>query len=152
MSIQTVLFSPTREHGEEHDGDSFCTPTQEHGVRRLGAALSANDSVAFTANCTVPLLSYLGCDDLCRGSCKISLLALLTAIYHIPGLLGCLQAALEARGAIKVLVGSRVSCLVGFGVSKSSRQCQRIQKCVPGQDRQAIKLCQLFTLVSACCR
>lgn len=82
---------------------------QENGVRRLRAALSANDTEAFTASVTVPLLNYLGSNALCKGSCKAALLALLTTIYHIPGLLECLQTALDKRAIRVCLVYTHIA-------------------------------------------
>lgn len=90
-----------------HKTSNMSAP-QEHGVRRLRAALTSNDSVAFTAASTVPLLNYRGCPALCKGSCKMSLIALLTEMYQSPGLLACLQSALEMQ-AITVNVSSPCS-------------------------------------------
>lgn len=77
-------------------------------MRRLRAALTSNDSIAFTASYTVPLLNYLGCNALSRGSCKISLLALLTSLYRVPGLLACLQHAIEQK-AVQVWYQHHIS-------------------------------------------
>lgn len=74
---------------------------KEHGLLRLQEALSCDDSTAFTASFTMPLLEYLGCRALSQGSCKMSLMTVVTAIYQIPGLLAGLLKALE-QGVIRV--------------------------------------------------
>jgi hypothetical protein len=71
---------------------------QEHGARRLQEALAACcGGVVFVRDKLVPLLQRLGSDALCRGTCQQPLAQLLGVVYRVPGLLGSLRAALEAR-------------------------------------------------------
>jgi hypothetical protein len=72
-------------------------PAQEHGLRRLRAALSSSDSHAFMRDYVVPFLAVLGSDALARGTCKQPVAQLSEAVYQVPGLLGCLHAAVAAR-------------------------------------------------------
>lgn len=56
---------------------------QEHGLRRLKAALSICDSAAPIKTYLLPFLELLACDALGRGTCKGPLVQVLQAIYEV---------------------------------------------------------------------
>jgi hypothetical protein len=56
---------------------------QEHGLRRLKAALSICDSAAPIKTYLLPFLELLACDALGRGTCKHALVQVLQAMYEV---------------------------------------------------------------------
>jgi hypothetical protein len=56
---------------------------QEHGPKRLKAALSCADDPTFIRDLLLPFLALLGCDALGRGTCKQPLISLLETIYQV---------------------------------------------------------------------
>jgi hypothetical protein len=71
--------------------------SQEHGAKRLQAALTHSGDASFLTGSVVPLLGVLGCDALCNGTCQQSLVQLLAVMYRVPGFLSCLHAALVGQ-------------------------------------------------------
>lgn len=85
---------------------------QEHGLRRLKAALASSDDPAFVKGSIIPFLLVLGRDSLCSGACKLPLAQVLEACYRVPGLLGVLYVTLQAEGLLDAKEGSAVGWLL----------------------------------------
>jgi hypothetical protein len=58
-------------------------PLQEHGPKRLKAALSCANDPGFIHDHLLPFLALLGCDELGRGTYKQPLISLLEIIYQV---------------------------------------------------------------------
>ncbi|KAG2495742.1 hypothetical protein HYH03_006339 [Edaphochlamys debaryana] len=72
------------------------THPSEAGAARLKSALMDAGSPGRIATHVVPLLRLLGSDQLSGSTCRAPLLQLLEALYRVPGLLGCVEAAVKA--------------------------------------------------------
>ncbi|GFR50032.1 hypothetical protein Agub_g12193 [Astrephomene gubernaculifera] len=72
------------------------TNPNEHGAARLKSALTADGSPSYINSYVAPLLKKLGGDELSGGTVRAPLLQLLEQVYRVPGLLGCLQAAVAS--------------------------------------------------------
>ncbi|KXZ51992.1 hypothetical protein GPECTOR_10g1014 [Gonium pectorale] len=69
---------------------------KERGLTLLKQALMQDGSPERMAQYVVPIFRLLGSDTLSGGTCRAPLLALLEALFRVPGLLQCLNGAIAA--------------------------------------------------------
>ncbi|KAJ8602141.1 hypothetical protein CTAYLR_001664, partial [Chrysophaeum taylorii] len=111
-----------REAAEFRDGAELLyqlTDPQRNGAKILKRALCCEDSVDYYRRSVVPFLARLGQDDMCLGTCKNDLNAVVDVVFAVPGFRRALRQTAEA--STDHLAALSWFCLKAAGLRSDAR-------------------------------